>query len=88
MNGKGSIYPFKVRIKEIDKEKIMDEFMRFNTYTFEGDKKILHDLSYQLAPIRNDINISFDHRNNDSVLSLKNKSLKIIKKGNDFIFRF
>lgn len=88
MKGKGSLYPFKIRVKEPTIERIMDDLIRFNTHIIEGDKKNLRNLSYKLAPIRNDISIGFDSRNNDSIISLKNKFLKLEKIGNDYIFRF
>lgn len=88
MGRKGSIYPFKMRVYEPDIEKIWDDIKQFNTHTVKGDKTHVHQIGYDIAPIRDDFNIAWDSRTGETVISKKNKLMKIEKKGKDYIFSF
>jgi hypothetical protein len=81
------MYPYKIRIKEPDLEKLMDRLTKDRTLTVGCDKNNIRKLGHKFKPIRQDIFIGFDSKTYNSNISLINPMLKIEKKGKDFIFK-
>jgi hypothetical protein len=81
------MYPYRIRIKEPNLEKILDRLAKDRTVTIKGDKAGLKKISYKIKPIRDDIFIGWDGKTYDSNISLKNPLLKIEKKGKDYVFK-
>ena len=70
-------YPYRLRIKDPELNKILTRLAHDRTVTINGDKSALKKLSYKISPIRKDIFIGWDNRTYESNISLKNPMLKL-----------
>ena len=75
-------YPYKIRIKDQELDKIVSRLANDRTVTISGNKSPIRLFNQKIRPIRDDIFIGYDRKTYESNISLKNPFLSLSSKKN------
>jgi len=88
------LYPYKIRIREIEKLNVYKRLAKDRTVTVQRNGNLFKSIGWDLKPIRRDIFIGGDSRFYENNISLKIPEMKVEilpaygkRKGKDIIFK-